>query len=95
MRIYQYSPKIREIDKMLNSKIMTKKYVLANIQVEKIKHDLIIIKLYSLKPGFENKIDDIIDYINQLMDKQLIGESRETIDNDVNDLRNLFASWCL
>ncbi len=35
-----------------------------------------------------------LEELKEIMETQFIGQSKNSIEDDVNDLMNLFASWC-
>lgn len=45
------------------------------------------------KASTDKKVSHNVKRLNDIMNNQKIGISNNSIEDDVNDLRNLFASW--
>lgn len=65
------------------------RFVISGVQLGMLKAELKIIDSSIGGDMFK----DLFATLEEIHDKQHIGESRNLLDHDVNDLANLFASW--
>ena len=69
-----------------------KRYIISHEQLLRIKSQ--IVNLLILK-GEEHLNKQPIKIINYVIENQLIGESMNELEDDINDIRNLFTSWII
>jgi hypothetical protein len=65
------------------------RFVISGVQLGMIKGEL---KVIDSSIGGE-MFKDIFAALEEIYDKQHIGQSENLLDDDINDLTNLFASW--
>lgn len=76
--------------KELRKEAMGSRFLITGIQLGMIEAELNIIK----KSLGDDSLNPIIKEIKNVHEHQYIGESENQIEDDVSDMRNLFASWC-
>ena len=67
------------------------RYVISGLQLAAINE-----LIHDMKQGtrtYHGNPANSADFINSITINQKIGESESTLEEDVNDLKNLFASW--
>lgn len=87
--ISQVIAKFIKKEQMGRAKDMGGRFVISGIQLGMIKAE---IKILGESIG-EEKIEGLMNTLNEIHDKQYLGESENMLDDDTNDLKNLFASW--
>ena len=71
---------------------MTNRYVISFDQLKNIREQLQQFKKF-LNGVDDSLLNDSLRMVNRIFDKQDLGHSRNAFFDDVQDLRNLFASW--
>lgn len=66
------------------------RFIITGVQLGMVKAELKIIE----QSIGDEKLKGILNMLEEIHDKQYIGESENEMPNDINDMRNLWASWC-
>ena len=71
---------------------MTNRYVISFDQLKTVRDQLNQFKQF-LNGVDDSLLNDALRMIERIFDKQGIGHSKHAFFDDVQDLRNIFASW--